>query len=262
MSSFVVNPEKDDLESSMAASVEISMLTIDECFVYKVPPLRSASGHRAEDWNLANPLFTGCLKVFQAGNRLRVAIYAFKDPLKTSVTEENIQQFGECPIEVKPGETIISFVDGVIDSSRYYVVRIKDPNSSRTTLVGVGFRDREPAFDLKNCLNDYVKFINRMELASQLASSTWGDDVAIRDKTNEISNDQQLDGKENANDREGYTATASGGSIQVQPTAHYSHITPLKDGEKIKVNMKKASTTASSSSSSSSAIRVHGCCYI
>ena len=79
-------------------AVEICLLTIDECFVYKVPPLRTASGHRAEDWGLANPLFTGCLKLFQAGDALRLAIYSFKDPKKTNVTNENIQLFGECPI--------------------------------------------------------------------------------------------------------------------------------------------------------------------
>ena len=28
-------------------------LSVSECFVYKVPTLRSASGHRAEDWSLA-----------------------------------------------------------------------------------------------------------------------------------------------------------------------------------------------------------------
>lgn len=28
-------------------------------------------------------------------------------------------------IEIKPGEGIMNFVDGVIDSSRYYVVRLK-----------------------------------------------------------------------------------------------------------------------------------------
>jgi hypothetical protein len=78
--------------------VEICLLTIKECFVYKVPPLRTASGHRAEDWNLATPLFTGCLKLFQSGNTLRLVIYAFKDPKKTSVTDDNIQTFGECPI--------------------------------------------------------------------------------------------------------------------------------------------------------------------
>lgn len=74
--------------------------------------------------------------------------------------------------EVKPGENILNFVDGVIDSSRYFVIRIKDPNSSRTTWLGVGFRERDQAFDFKNCLNEYVKFINRMHLANQLSSSS------------------------------------------------------------------------------------------
>lgn len=86
------------LTESMNSSVEICLLTINECFVYKVPPLRTASGHRAEDWDLAHPIFTGCLKLFQSGDCLRLVIYAFKDQQKTSVTDENIQTFGECPI--------------------------------------------------------------------------------------------------------------------------------------------------------------------
>lgn len=38
-------------------------------------------------------------------------------------------------------------------------------------MLGVGFRERDDAFDLKNCLNDYVKFISRMDLASQLSAA-------------------------------------------------------------------------------------------
>lgn len=79
---------------------------------------------------------------------------------------------------MKPGENIIQFVDAVIDSSRYYVVKIKDPKSTRTTLLGVGFREREDAFDLKNSLNEYVKFINRMELASQMSATPLSNDFA------------------------------------------------------------------------------------
>lgn len=79
-------------------------------------------------------------------------------------------------LETKPGENIISFVDGVIDSSRYFVVRIKDPNSTRTTLVGIGFRDREIAFDFKTILNEYIKYIDRMDLASKMQSASLEDD--------------------------------------------------------------------------------------
>lgn len=55
--------------------VELLTLTINECFIYKVPPLRSASGHRAEDWKLETPLFTGCLKVYQADTKVRVLAF-------------------------------------------------------------------------------------------------------------------------------------------------------------------------------------------
>lgn len=39
--------------------IEQPLLTIKEVFVYQVPPLRASSGHRAEEWGLANPVFTG-----------------------------------------------------------------------------------------------------------------------------------------------------------------------------------------------------------
>jgi hypothetical protein len=104
------------------SSVLLQLLSISECFVYKVPPLRTASGHRAEDWDLANPVFTGCLKVHQVGMKLIITVYSFINAEAQSsilTTVDNITLFGECPIEVKPGESVIQFVDGVIDSSRY-----------------------------------------------------------------------------------------------------------------------------------------------
>jgi hypothetical protein len=95
---------------------------------------------------------------------------------------------------VKPGENILNFVDAVIDSSRYYVVRIKDPNSSRTTLLGVGFRERDDAFDLKNSLNDYVKFINRMDLASHMAAAPMGEFGAHTGSAAGVEGEEAVDG--------------------------------------------------------------------
>jgi hypothetical protein len=37
---------EEDGSNSPTPSTEIVVLTIKECFIYKVPPLRSASGHR------------------------------------------------------------------------------------------------------------------------------------------------------------------------------------------------------------------------
>ena len=76
---------------------------------------------------------------------------------------------------MKPGEDIIYFVDAVIDSSRYYVLRLKDRMSTRSLLVGIGFRERDTAFDFKNCLNDYVRYVDRMS-AAEKSKAMWADD--------------------------------------------------------------------------------------
>lgn len=47
---------------------------------------------------------------------------------------------------------------------------LQDPRSTRTILIGLGFRERETAFDFKTALNEYVKYIDRMALADKLSS--------------------------------------------------------------------------------------------
>lgn len=37
-------------------------------------------------------------------------------------------------------------------------------------MIGVGFRERDTAFDFKTALNEYVKYIDRMALADKLSS--------------------------------------------------------------------------------------------
>lgn len=46
-------------EDEQELLIEQPLFSIKEVFVYRVPPLRAASGHRAEEWGLANPVFTG-----------------------------------------------------------------------------------------------------------------------------------------------------------------------------------------------------------
>ena len=52
----------------------------------------------------------------------------------------------------------------------FFLIRVKDPNSSRTVNIGVGFRERETAFDFKSALNEYVRYVDRMALATQMAT--------------------------------------------------------------------------------------------
>ena len=213
------------------------LLTVKEVFVYKVPPLKSASGHRAEEWGLEAPLFTGLLKIFQRDKKLRIVLFSYKDPQSLSTAEENLVEFGECPIEVKPKEDIMAFVDAVIDSSRYYVIRLKDPRSNRHVNIGIGFREREVAFDFKNSLNEYVKYIDRMALADKMANEAY-------DSVDKDANEKK---KEEEEDEVGAGAVKAMKDLS------------LKDGEKITVKMSKkksdrdvngGSSTSSSSSSS------------
>ena len=51
--------KEEEEEEGEGLVLEQPLLTIKEVFVYRVPPLRAASGHRAEEWGLANPVFTG-----------------------------------------------------------------------------------------------------------------------------------------------------------------------------------------------------------
>ena len=112
-----------DKEITDDCPVEQIVITLPEVFVYKVPPLKSASGHRAEEWNLDNPLFTGLMKIFQMDTSLRMVIFRYKNNLSLSKDPDNLIEFAACPIQVKPKEDIIQFVDSVIDSSRYFVIR-------------------------------------------------------------------------------------------------------------------------------------------
>lgn len=55
--------KRDGKEEEIEFVIEQPLLTVKEVFVYRVPPLRASSGHRAEEWGLANPVFTGQFRV-------------------------------------------------------------------------------------------------------------------------------------------------------------------------------------------------------
>lgn len=90
------------------------VLVKQEVFVYKIPPRQSNRGYRAADWNLAEPTWTGRMRLVSKGKTL-----ALKLEDKTSGA-----LFANCPVEAYPGVAI----ESVSDSSRYFVLRIQDDN--------------------------------------------------------------------------------------------------------------------------------------
>ena len=247
------------LTSFFIPMAETILLSVTECFVYKVPPLKSASGHRAEDWILQNPLFTGGLRVYQNDVILRIAIFTYQDPLVQALTVENTTLFCECFVEVKPGGDVLQFVDAVIDSSRYFVLRIKDRASTKTALIGIGFRERDTAFDFKNVLNDYVRYLDRSATAEKLKTlwqerehSTTSELATMNLKTGNGTEDNTSDDDSDGSGvNHGYgkvasSTTGGGKSNQIALSLAQHRDLSIKPGEKITIKSKALSAEKSS----------------
>ncbi|CAB9506419.1 ear-binding coat-associated protein 2 [Seminavis robusta] len=146
------------------------LLSAEEVYLYKIPPLKTAGGHRAEDWNLATPLKTCSLLVEQHGDKLLLLFRHLQDPDDPN----SIQIFAQSTIDLSSSSTnqpqklsLEYFVENVVDSSRYFVVRILDERSGREARIGFGFRDRDEATDFRESLQFFVKSIKRREEAEQ-----------------------------------------------------------------------------------------------
>ncbi|XP_072106269.1 adaptin ear-binding coat-associated protein 2-like isoform X1 [Mobula birostris] len=110
--------------------------------VFRVPPRATSRGHRASDWNLDRPDWTGRLRMTGRGDLVCVR-------LEDRMTGE---LFAEAPIDTYPGIAL----ESVTDSSRYFVLRIQD-GTGRTAFIGVGFSDRGDAFDFNVALQDHFR---------------------------------------------------------------------------------------------------------
>lgn len=71
--------------------------------------------------------------------------------------------YAECPIP--SDKPIITVVEPVIDSSRYFVLRIEDRASRRHAFIGLGFRERAHASDFNAALHEHQQYVRRKRLA-------------------------------------------------------------------------------------------------
>ncbi|XP_064611282.1 adaptin ear-binding coat-associated protein 1-like [Liolophura sinensis] len=139
-----------------SADYESVLCVKNEVFVYRIPPRPSNRGYRAADWKLDAPDWTGRMRVVAKGKELAVKL---ED--KTSG-----ELFAKCPVEEYPGIA----VESVMDSSRYFVLRIKDDNG-RSAFIGIGFSDRGDSFDLNVALQDHFKWLKQEEEFEQKAKT-------------------------------------------------------------------------------------------
>ncbi|KAI9571377.1 hypothetical protein HD554DRAFT_2017061 [Boletus coccyginus] len=132
----------DSLEDEIVSILYIAR----EISVYKIPPLKANEGHRANDWgDLADPLWKGRLRIVEKAGS---ATLLFEDSQTGKLAVG--QMFARAEYDaMKPS------VDAVLDSSRYFVVRVED--AGRKAYIGMGFAERSDSFDFNVALQDFTK---------------------------------------------------------------------------------------------------------
>lgn len=145
------------------ADFESTLLVVNEVYAYRIPPRSSAAGYKAADWPDSNLIWRGRLVVVERGEICVIKL----------VTPSTGVVFAECP--VTPGA-----VEGVLDSSRYFVLRIEDPRNGRHAFLGMGFQERSEAFDFNATLQDHDRRINDMkEMEKKRAEAGPAKDYSI-----------------------------------------------------------------------------------
>ncbi|KAK8844725.1 hypothetical protein IAR55_006575 [Kwoniella newhampshirensis] len=117
----------------LADEIESVLFLAREVMVYQVPPRTSTAGYKAADWNVEAFVWKGRLRVLEVGERCELRL---EDP----TTGELFAQV----TYVTPWTQ----VEPVLDSSRYFVLRVEGEGGKRA-YVGMGFAERGEAFDFQ-----------------------------------------------------------------------------------------------------------------
>ncbi|KAL0926584.1 hypothetical protein M5K25_002823 [Dendrobium thyrsiflorum] len=143
--------DEEELEA-----VEQILFHVKECYVYLIPPRKTAASYRADEWNVNKWHWEGALKVVSKGEECIIR-------LEDSTTGEPFARAFLRTGEPNP-------VEPVIDSSRYFVLRVEENigGRHRHAFIGIGFRERPQAYDFQAALHDHMKYLNKKQTAEEM----------------------------------------------------------------------------------------------
>jgi len=121
--------------------------------IYNIPPLTSTKGHIAANWTSppSRHIFTARLRILETA--IPSVSAANEEAVKTDVLLEDPssgQLFAAAPY------TSATTVEQVLDSSRFFAVRVQD-EGGRKAVLGIGFEERGEAFDFSVALQEVGK---------------------------------------------------------------------------------------------------------
>lgn len=128
-------------------SFEHTLLVIREVSVFKIPPRPTSGGYKCGEWLQSDKIWSGRLRVVSCKDRCEIRL---EDP-------NSGELFAAC--FVLPGQRESS-VETVLDSSRYFVLKIED-GRGKHAFIGLGFNERNEAFDFNVALSDHEKYVRR-----------------------------------------------------------------------------------------------------
>uniref|UniRef100_K3X1F0 NECAP PHear domain-containing protein n=1 Tax=Globisporangium ultimum (strain ATCC 200006 / CBS 805.95 / DAOM BR144) TaxID=431595 RepID=K3X1F0_GLOUD len=190
--------------------VQRVLTVINQCFAFKIPPQTSATGHRADSWP-SEPLWTGRLVISSIDDN---ALIELKDANTGAL-------FAACPIK-KDGPPA---VQKVVDSSRYFVLRVVDQNSGRHAFIGIAFENRSDAFDFNVAMDDFNKELQREQAAADEASKAptvtkdyslkQGEKITIKINSTRKTRDTTDDSSDSAFGASSSKANSSSGDVDL-----------------------------------------------
>ncbi|MEW5301091.1 MAG: hypothetical protein WDW36_003971 [Sanguina aurantia] len=129
---------------------ELITFSSGEAFFYLIPPAASY-GHRAELWDVDAP-----------AREVRVLlVLSSEDGVVRLLEHPSGVVFAECPLPTD-GTSLTTVVEPVLDSSRYFVLRVAHRSSNNHAFIGVGFRTRGDSSNFSAALDDYRQQLRRM----------------------------------------------------------------------------------------------------
>ncbi|XP_077250749.1 uncharacterized protein At1g03900-like [Tasmannia lanceolata] len=128
-------------------ALDHTLLVVREVYVYKIPPRTTSGGYKCGEWLQSDKIWSGRLRVVSCKDRCEIRL---EDP-------NSGELFAAC--FVLPGQRENS-VETVLDSSRYFVLKIED-GTGKHAFIGLGFAERNEAFDFNVALSDHEKYVKR-----------------------------------------------------------------------------------------------------
>jgi len=192
---------------------EITLTIINLVHVFKIPPRRTAKGHYAADWENCE-IWSGRCKVIGKGQICEVIL---EDTDSGDV-------FATC--RVSTDENGPTAIEKVVDSSRYFVLRIENQGSH--AFIGIGFGERSEAFDFNVALQDHKKYLKRAQSTFVEDKDTdkykWKDEAQIKVNFKVKKNSRSKKSKTKKNRSSGVQGgKPSGGGLLMPPPKSSKH---------------------------------------